>query len=204
MNRKRFTIVLATLLMSAVSLMAQKPEPVHAVIVSGKDSTWYAQQFDAWELEVKKHPKSEEAWRNLFHAKYYLKYWFDETKATDTTARPVLTRMEKAIPESFTYNYCRYKADMAGNSEYAERALTMIPDNVDLETVDGLLGYLWRTGADLDKGERGALFNEMLKWQYEGGFYPDFALRYDYNQLEGMPENAIYIGHGDLDLLPKL
>ena len=204
MNRKRFTIVLATLLMSAVSLMAQKPEPVHAVIVSGKDSTWYAQQFDAWELEVKKHPKSEEAWRNLFHAKYYLKYWFDETKVTDTTARPVLTRMEKAIPESFTYNYCRYKADMAGNSEYAERALTMISDNVDLETVDGLLGYLWRTGADLDKGERGALFNEMLKWQYEGGFYPDFALRYDYNQLEGMPENAIYIGHGDLDLLPKI
>ena len=93
---------------------------------------------------------------------------------------------------------------MTSDSVFAERALTMIPDDVDLETVDGLLGYLWRTGADLDKGERGAQFNEMLKWQYEGGYYPDFALRYNYNQLEGMPENAIYIGQGDLDLFSKI
>ena len=204
MKTHRFILAFALLWTTATTLVAQRPEPVYAVIVSGKDSVWYAQQAEAWEAEVKKHPKSEEAWRNLFYAKYYLKYWFDETKATDTTARPVLTRMEKAIPESFTYNYCRYKADMAGNSEYAERALSMIPDDVDLQTVDVLLGYLWRTGADFDKGQRGAQFNEMLKWQYEGGFYPDFALRYNYNQLEGMPENAIYIGHGDLDLLPKI
>lgn len=63
---------------------------------------------------------------------------------------------------------------MASNSEFAERALTMIPDNVDLEAVADLLGCFWRTSAKLNKGARGAQFNEMLKWQYEGGYYPCF------------------------------
>ena len=204
MKTHRFIIVLALMWATAISLVAQKPEPVHAVIVSGKDSTWYARQAEAWEAEVKKHPKSEEAWRNLFNAKYYLKFWFDGLKEHTPAENFVMTRMEQAIPETFTYNYCRYRISMTSDSVFAERALTMIPDDVDLETVDGLLGYLWRTGADLDKGERGAQFNELLKRQYEGGYYPDFALRYNYNQLEGMPENAIYIGHGDLDLFPKI
>ena len=201
---KRTLITITTLLMSVVSLVAQQAEPVRAVIVSGKDSTWYARQAEAWEAAVKKHPKSEEAWRNLFYAKYYLKFWYNGVQEQVTPGTSVLERMEQAIPESFTYNLCRYKISMAHNSEFAERALTMIPDNVDLEAVADLLGYLWRTSADLDKGARGAQFNEMLKWQYEGGYYPDFALRYNYNQLEGMPENSIYVGHGDLDLFPKI
>ena len=201
---KRTIITITTLLVSVASLVAQQAEPVRAVIVLGKDSTWYAHQAEAWEAAVKKYPKSEEAWRNLFYAKYYLKFWYNGVQEQVTPGTSVLERMEQAIPESFTYNLCRYKISMAHNSEFAERALTMIPDNVDLEAVADLLGYLWRSSADLDKGARGAQFNEMLKWQYEGGYYPDFALRYNYNQLEGMPENAIYVGHGDLDLFPKI
>ena len=204
MKTHRCILALALFVATANSLLAQRPEPVLPVIVSGQDSAWYAHQAEAWEAEVKKHPKSEEAWRNLFNAKYYLKFWFDGLKEPTSAENSVLTRMEQAIPGTFTYNYCRHTISMSSDSEFAERALTMIPDDVGHETVDGLLGYLWRTGADLDKGKRGAQFNELLKRQYEGGYYPDFALRYNYNQLEGMPENAIYIGHGDLDLFPKI
>ncbi|MBQ2122712.1 MAG: hypothetical protein II200_01820 [Bacteroidaceae bacterium] len=204
MKTHRCILALALFVATANSLLAQRPEPVLPVIVSGQDSIWYAHQAEAWEAEVKKHPKSEEAWRNLFNAKYYLKFWFDGLKEPTSAENSVLTRMEQAIPGTFTYNYCRHTISMSSDFEFAERALTMIPDDVSHETVDGLLGYLWRTGADLDKGKRGAQFNELLKRQYEGGYYPDFALRYNYNQLEGMPENAIYIGHGDLDLFPKI
>ena len=204
MKTHRCILALALFVATANSLLAQRPEPVLPVIVSGQDSIWYAHQAEAWEAEVKKHPKSEEAWRNLFNAKYYLKFWFDGLKEPTSAENSVLTRMEQAIPGTFTYNYCRHTISMSSDFEFAERALTMIPDDVSHETVDGLLGYLWRTGADLDKGKRGAQFNELLKRQYEGGYYPDFALRYNYNQLEGMPENAMYIGHGDLDLFPKI
>lgn len=189
---------------ATVSLVAQQAEPVHAVIVSGKDSAWYARQVLAWEQEVKKCPKSEEAWRNLFNASFYLKYWHNGLQEKIPAGKSVLERMEREIPESFTYNFCRYKISMGGESEYAERALTMMPNEVDLGSVDVLLGYLWRTGADLEKGKRGAQFNELLNRQYEGGYYPDFALRYNYNHLEGLPDNAIYIGLGDLDLFPKI
>lgn len=204
MKPNKFIITLVLILITSNSLIAQRAEPVHSVIVSGKDSIWYSQQAEAWESEVKKQPKSEEAWRNLFNAKFYLKFWFNGLKEETDLSNSVLARMEKAIPETFTYNYCRYKVAMGGVSEFAERSLTMVPKDVDPETVDGLLGYLWRTGADLDKGKRGKKFNQLLKRQYENGFYPNFALRYNYNQLEGMHEDAIYIGIGDLDLFPKI
>ena len=104
MKTLRFTVALGFMLTTFLSLFAQKAEPVRAVIVTGKDSAWYAQQAEAWELEVKKHPKSEEAWRNLFNAKYYLKFWFDGLKEHTPAENFVMTRMEQAIPETFTYN----------------------------------------------------------------------------------------------------
>ena len=105
MKTHRCILALALLLSTANSLLAQQTEPVRAVIISGQDSAWYALQAEAWEAEVKKHPKSEEAWRNLFNAKYYLKFWFDGVKERTPAENSVLTRMEQAIPETFTYNY---------------------------------------------------------------------------------------------------
>lgn len=204
MKIKKIIFLVALLITMSTNTFSQKAEPVHAVIVTGKDSAWYAKQAELWEQEVKRHPESEDAWRNLFNAKYYLKFWYNSLQKKEEPAQSVLTRMEKAIPESFTYNYCRYKVSMASPSEYAERALKQIPENVDLGMVDGLLGYLWRRGADADNGEYGKIFNKLLKMQYEGNYYPEFALRYSYNQLEGLPQNAIYIGNGDLDLFPKI
>jgi hypothetical protein len=70
--------------------------------------------------------------------------------------------------------------------------------------VDCLLAYLWRTGADADKGRRGAQFTACAKKLYDGHYYPEYALRYNDNQLLGLPENAIFLGNGDLEVLPKI
>ena len=196
--------VVALSLLTPILTFAQCAETVLPVIVSGKDSTWYAQQAKAWEQEVQKSPKSEEAWRNLFNAKYYLKYWFNENVTPADSSGYVLNRMEKAIPGTFTYNYCRYKANQGGQSDFADKALDMIPADIDPGTVDGLLGYLWRCGAADGVGKRAQQFDELLRRQYHSAYYPDYVLRYSYNQLEGLPENAIYIGRGDMDLFPKV
>ena len=196
--------VVALSLLTPILSFAQSTETVLPVIVSGKDSTWYAQQAKAWEQEVQKSPKSEEAWRNLANAKYYLKYWFNENVTPADSSGYVLNRMEKAIPGTFTYNYCRYKANQGGQSDFADKALDMIPADIDPGTVDGLLGYLWRCGAADGVGKRAQQFDELLRRQYHSAYYPDYVLRYSYNQLEGLPENAIYIGRGDMDLFPKV
>ena len=200
----RSTLALVLLCATSLSLVAQQKERVLPVITTGKDSTWYAQQYELWDKEVKQHPKSEDAWRNLFTAEFYLNNWFTEERPPLDSVTVVLQRMEQAIPGSFTYNYCVYKNYMDGTSEHAERALQLMPRDADLITVDCLLAYLWRTGADADKGRRGAQFTACAKKLYEGHYYPEYALRYNDNQLLGLPENAIFLGNGDLEVLPKI
>ena len=202
--RLRSTLALVLLCATSLSLVAQQKERVLPVITTGKDATWYAQQYELWDKEVKQHPKSEDAWRNLFTAEFYLNNWFTEERPPLDSVTVVLQRMEKAIPGSFTYNYCVYKNYMDGTSEHAERALQLMPRDADLITVDCLLAYLWRTGADADKGRRGAQFTACAKKLYEGHYYPEYALRYNDNQLLGLPENAIFLGNGDLEVLPKI
>ena len=202
--RLRSTLALVLLCATSLSLVAQQKERVLPVITTGKDATWYAQQYELWDKEVKQHPKSEDAWRNLFTAEFYLNNWFEEERPPLDSVTVVLQRMEKAIPGSFTYNYCVYKNYMDGTSEHAERALQLMPRDADLITVDCLLAYLWRTGADADKGRRGAQFTACAKKLYEGHYYPEYALRYNDNQLLGLPENAIFLGNGDLEVLPKI
>ena len=204
MNILRSTLALVLLCATSLSLVAQQKERVLPVITTGKDATWYAQQYELWDKEVKQHPKSEDAWRNLFTAEFYLNNWFTEERPPLDSVTVVLQRMEKAIPGSFTYNYCVYKNYMDGTSEHAERALQLMPRDADLITVDCLLAYLWRTGADADKGRRGAQFTACAKKLYEGRYYPEYALRYNDNQLLGLPENAIFLGNGDLEVLPKI
>ena len=200
----RSTLALVLLCATSLSLVAQQKERVLPVITTGKDATWYAQQYELWDKEVKQHPKSEDAWRNLFTAEFYLNNWFTEERPPLDSVTVVLQRMEQAIPGSFTYNYCVYKNYMDGTSEHAERALQLMPRDADLITVDCLLAYLWRTGADADKGRRGAQFTACAKKLYEGHYYPEYALRYNDNQLLGLPENAIFLGNGDLEVLPKI
>ena len=200
----RSTLALVLLCATFLSLVAQQKERVLPVITTGKDATWYAQQYELWDKEVKQHPKSEDAWRNLFTAEFYLNNWFAEERPPLDSVTVVLQRMEQAIPGSFTYNYCVYKNYMDGTSEHAERALQLMPRDADLITVDCLLAYLWRTGADADKGRRGAQFTACAKKLYEGHYYPEYALRYNDNQLLGLPENAIFLGNGDLEVLPKI
>ena len=200
----RSTLALVLLCATSLSLVAQQKERVLPVITTGKDSTWYAQQYELWDKEVKQHPKSEDAWRNLFTAEFYLNNWFTEERPPLDSVTVVLQRMEQAIPGSFTYNYCVYKNYMDGTSEHAERALQLMPRDADLITVDCLLAYLWRTGADADKGRRGAQFTACAKKLYDGHYYPEYALRYNDNQLLGLPENAIFLGNGDLEVLPKI
>lgn len=204
MKIKSIIVGVGVLLASVAASFAQAPQQIESVIVSGKDSVWYAQQYDAWNKEVKKNPKSELAWRNLFEAKWYLRNWFDVQDEVTDSSQLVIKRMERAIPHSFTYNLCRLRMQMSPVNEYGERALDMVPDDLNPKNVETLISYMWFTGYAEKKNFRSELLDRLLLRQYEVGYYPDFALRFCYNQFQAMPSNAIYVGHGDLDLLPKL
>ena len=204
MNYKISVIILCCLLTTALSANAQSPEFVGSVISTGNDSAWYAKQERAWKKETEKNPNSEYAWRNLFKAKWYLNNWFNAEMNGNNSVESLISNMEKMIPNSFTYYLCKYRMNMGPTNEYGEKALKLLPDDAHSDDIDLLLGYSWCSGYADSKDEKTARFNHLLRKQYERSYYPEFALRYSYNQMEAMPENAIYIGNGDLDVLPKI
>ena len=190
-------MALITLSMSA---MAQtKAVRVESPIVSEKDFVWYTEQKEAWKAETQKNPTNETAWLNYYHAAHYMGWW--GTKS-DSIVRQVISDMKQAIPDSYTYNYCSYRAVVSGHMEekdgdkYAEAALTKLPDEMQFFDYDQWVCYLAMKGDE-------ARMSQMAKHYFDAGLYSEAVLRYSYNELTGMDEGGIYIANGDAAIIPK-
>ena len=180
--------------------MAQtKAVRVESPIVSEKDFVWYTEQKEAWKAETQKNPTNETAWLNYYHAAHYMGWW--GTKS-DSIVRQVISDMKQAIPDSYTYNYCSYRAVVSGHMEekdgdkYAEAALTKLPDEMQFFDYDQWVCYLAMKGDE-------ARMSQMAKHYFDAGLYSEAVLRYSYNELAGMDEGGIYIANGDAAIIPK-
>jgi hypothetical protein len=136
-----------------MSAMAQtKAVRVESPIVSEKDFVWYTEQKEAWKAETQKNPTNETAWLNYYHAAHYMGWW--GTKS-DSIVRQVISDMKQAIPDSYTYNYCSYRAVVSGHMEekdgdkYAEAALTKLPDEMQFFDYDQWVCYLAMKGDEV-------------------------------------------------------
>lgn len=197
MKRVFVCIALITLSMSA---MAQtKAVRVESPIVSEKDFVWYTEQKEAWKAETQKNPTNETAWLNYYHAAHYMGWW--GTKS-DSIVRQVISDMKQAIPDSYTYNYCSYRAVVSGHMEekdgdkYAEAALTKLPDEMQFFDYDQWVCYLAMKGDEVR-------MKPLAKRYFDSGIYSEAVLRYSFNELAGMDENSIYIANGDAAIIPK-
>lgn len=192
MNTKKIIFVLLAVFSGAVTF-AQKAEPIKGIVREEHDSAWYAAQVKAWEKEVRREPRSETAWQNLFDATRYACMFNGEDYGP---AQQIVERMKRKIPGTFTYHYCRFRASMGDEPDRdMERAIELGEDNID--AYDAFIGYLWRTGQ----------FSRMYGFgrrYFESGWFSPNLLQYAYNQLAGLPEGAIFIGNGDSELIPKV
>ena len=192
MNTKKIIFVLLAVFSGAVTF-AQKAEPIKGIVRETHDSAWYAAQVKAWEKEVRREPRSETAWQNLFDATRYACMFNGEDYGP---AQQIVERMKRKIPGTFTYHYCRFRASMGDEPDRdMERAIELGEDNID--AYDAFIGYLWRTGQ----------FSRMYGFgrrYFESGWFSPNLLQYAYNQLAGLPEGAIFIGNGDSELIPKV
>ena len=146
--------------------------------------------------------QDEKAWRNLFEAAWGLNSC--SRGKNDGGIPRILERMERAIPETYTYNICAYRASQGPDNKFAEKAMTLLPDDISDRGYDAVLGYLWMMGETDGTGWKAGLFNDILRRQYEHGKYPSFILRFGYNQLQGMAEGGLFFGNGDAELFDKL
>lgn len=171
-----------------------KAEEIKSPIVSEQDADYYTVQTDLWRDIARSNPKEEQAWKNYFRAAWYKK-WYNKA---DTTANDVLREMEKAVPGSYIYNYACYRKYMGMEEShlYARAAMKQLPETMDQNDYDIWFCYAAQMG-DEENMER------IAKRYYNSGLYSPYVLQYNYNELQGMEENGIYIGNGDAILIPK-
>ena len=195
------TMVLLWAMTLAVSAVAQKAENIRSIIEERHDSLWYAGQMDAWSKVVEQDSTDENAWRNLFEAAKGMSYCCQ--KQGEACVKSVLQRMKTAIPDSYAYYISAYRACPGPDNAFAEKAITLLPDEISDGGYDAVLGYLWMMGEADGKGRRATVFNDILRRQYEAGKYPSFILRFGYNQLQGMDKGGLFFGNGDAELYDK-
>lgn len=187
--------ILAALAITVMHASGQtKAEEIQSPIISEQDSVYYSQQTGLWRDITRSNPKDEQAWKNYFRAAWYKK-WYNKA---DTTANDVLREMEKAVPGSYIYNYACYRKYMGMEEShlYARAAMKLLPETMDQNDYDIWFCYAAQVG-DEENMER------IAKRYYNSGLYSPYVLQYNYNELQGMEENGIYIGNGDAILIPK-
>ncbi len=199
MKKNRIAISLVGLAF-CMDMMAQvKPTRVESPIVMEKDFVWYVEQKNEWRDITQKEPQNETAWLNYYNAARYMG-WFGQP--SDSLARQAMKEMREAIPNTYTYNMCAYMSVKMGMSDetdgdpYAEAALTMLPDEMQLNDYNEWVCYLAMKGQE----QRMA---QMAKRFFDSGLYSEAVLRYSYNELAGMDEGGIFLGSGDATIIPK-
>jgi len=199
MKKNRIAITLVGLAF-CLDLMAQvKATRVESPIVMEKDFVWYVEQKNEWRDITQKEPQNETAWLNYYNAARYMG-WFGQP--SDSLARQAMKEMREAIPNTYTYNMCAYMSVKLGMSDetdgdpYAEAALTMLPDEMQLNDYNEWVCYLAMKGQE----QRMA---QMAKRFFDSGLYSEAVLRYSYNELAGMDEGGIFLGSGDATIIPK-
>ncbi|MBO4451486.1 MAG: hypothetical protein J5770_03605 [Bacteroidaceae bacterium] len=195
MNRVLLFVV--SVMLSSAAMAQVKAVRVESPIVTEKDFVWYVEQKEAWKAQTQKNPKDETAWLNYYHAAHYMGWWGANS---DSVVRQVMSEMKQAIPDSYTYNFCAYRAghlaDETDGDKYAEAALAKLPDEMQFFDYDQWVCYLAMKGYE-------PRMAQMAKRYFDSGFYSENVLRYGYNELAGMDADGIYIGSGDTSIIPK-
>ena len=191
-------ILVLALSLAAICGYAQKvqPEEIPWMVVRSESPEWYARQVEAWEEVVAREPQNENAWYNLSKATKYANWDSEDGYAR---RQALYERMSKAIPDTYTYHFCAYDNynDSISNA-HMERAYQLMPKGrIFGEEYGSFIAYFW-------KNNKVKELKDVAQLYYREQSVPSDLLRYNYNELQCLPPNAIYFGNGDAILLPKI
>ena len=212
------TLLAFTLLLASAS--AQKTELVDRNKLHSADSLTMDKLYNYWDTYVGLHPKDEVAWRNLFEVSEMIVSKLG-SKTSWNVARQhrkklnVMGRMEKAIPGTYTFYACAYNGNYVteedmrkmeeigvhrefyGKTKYADAAIAALPADVTAFDYEGWIQYLIAEGDSVR-------LDTLLTRYFNSGQYPEEALQYHFNELQGMDEGGVYIGAHEGDIIGKL
>ena len=195
---KKLKITLA-LVFAAALAFAQKAEPIPSYAKEQREMHWYRQQEKAWNQITQQNPSDRNAWYNLFKVTRIISMHdtTDKRKGDERNEAmdAVLSRMLKAIPNSYEYNFCKWQ--MGGNDmsyyPFLEKAVALEPERP--EHID----YMINIGEmERNLSQR----NEYSLRKINVGEMSAGMMYYNYNVLIGLERNAILLTAGDNDTYP--
>ena len=161
---------------------------------------------------VAQHPKDEKAWRNLFEVENVMveKLHFKDWNKGEELRKElnVVGRMKQVIPNTYTFYYCAYEGAyreegwsstefFVHRNEYADLAIDNLPDDAVASDYERWVSYL------IPKQDTVRL-TRVLTSYYEHGLYSPEKLQYQFNELQGMEEGAVYLAPHEGDITGKL
>ena len=207
MKRTIFTL-LATVMMT-VGAGAQEAELAEfkSTNLWLLDSVKVDSMYNYWDAYVQAHPKEELAWRKLFEVcsnqEYRLrtKNWEEGIALHGKRVLPLLERMKAAIPSTYQYYYCAheggYPMPLETQHALADSAIALLSDKTIASDYE-----LWVQGLIVRRDT--LKLTQVLTRYYESGQYPEEALQYHFNELQGMDKGGLYIGAHEGDIIGKL
>lgn len=171
------------------------------------DSLKLDSMYNYWNGFVVQHPKDDVAWRNLFEIcscqefKLRCKDWEAGVGYYRENMVPLLERIKKAIPGSYTAYYCEYEGMLATTTDRreiaADSAIVLLPKDAPAGDYDLWTQYL------IPKRDTLRMTNVLTQY-YESGQYPEEWLQYHFNELQGMEEGSVYIAPHPGEMVAKL
>ena len=225
-DMKRTILIMLAALTMMTGASAQKTERTKAEVGGFYfgDAAKLDSMYNYWNNFVAQHPKDEIAWRNLFDVSESKVYQM-LNQTMHSSERPknlrtvedyrkqlnVVGRMEKAIPGTYTFYYSAYQGSykpevpegtdvttlFMHNEAYADSAIARLPDDSWADDYELWIQHL------IPKCDTVRLKNLLTRY-YQSGQYPEEALQYHFNELQGMEEGGVYIAPNPGEIIGKL
>ena len=225
-DMKRTILIMLAALTMMTGASAQKTERTKAEVGGFYfgDAAKLDSMYNYWNNFVAQHPKDEIAWRNLFDVSESKVYQM-LNQTMHSSERPknlrtvedyrkqlnVVGRMEKAIPRTYTFYYSAYQGSykpevpegtdvttlFMHNEAYADSAIARLPDDSWADDYELWIQHL------IPKCDTVSLKNLLTRY-YQSGQYPEEALQYHFNELQGMEEGGVYIAPNPGEIIGKL
>ena len=173
-----------------------KPEKVYSIIYVQKSNEWYQQQAALWKIEIEKNPTNPEAWHNYYNANRYAHFGTNSDFSDEKQSRleKIIKDMGKHIPNTFEYNFLKYKTDHSKTNFYLiEKAYQLAPERP--ATYYDFISHYDMLG-DKEK------VKEFCTKLYHSADIAPGLVNYNYNVLISTSENAILFTNGDNDSYP--
>ena len=205
---KRLFIIAVTFLL-CLNANAQDIEPIvfdMKNVSINNDKGKMIGLMGAWKKVVEKYPQNQRAWRNLFFATFIGEGNSLSDLNTDDFKKPrtalVMRKMKEAIPDSYVFYLCAChfwleKEWGKWDKDILRKAIEMMPYDACDEDVLRLAKLLWEKDCNNDK-----LLTKVYYRIYDKHLYPYREMRYGWNLVKSMPQNAIFVAHDAMELEP--